>query len=193
MKRKTAKEILAASFVELAAKKSVDKITIQEIVDNCGYSPATFYRNFRDKYDLITWVHTRGVAGIMGRMDTNSYDKWKQTLREAANWFYNEKEYLINLLRHTDGYDSFMRHMVEIHYSALKKYILSVNGNHELDTKEKMLVRAFCLGAVGLVCEWILGQYRVTPEEIAGVCEEALPEPLKKHLLQTRENGFNLS
>ena len=34
--------------------KNVDnKITIQDIVDNCGYSPATFYRNFRDKYDLI--------------------------------------------------------------------------------------------------------------------------------------------
>lgn len=53
MKRKTAKEILTASFQELAEKKSVDKITIQEIVDNCGYSPATFYRNFKDKYDLI--------------------------------------------------------------------------------------------------------------------------------------------
>ena len=49
MKRKTAKEILTASFQELAAGKSIDKITIQEIVDNCGYSPATFYRNFKDK------------------------------------------------------------------------------------------------------------------------------------------------
>jgi hypothetical protein len=41
MKRKTAKEILTASFQELAAQKSVDKITVQEIVDNSGYSPAT--------------------------------------------------------------------------------------------------------------------------------------------------------
>lgn len=49
MKRKTAKEILMASFQELAAVKSIDKITIQEIADNCGYSSATFYRNFKDK------------------------------------------------------------------------------------------------------------------------------------------------
>ena len=33
MKRKTAKEILAASFQELAAVKSIDKITIQEIAE----------------------------------------------------------------------------------------------------------------------------------------------------------------
>ena len=45
MKRKTAKEILAESFRELA----------EEIADNCEYSPATFYRHFRDKYDLIAW------------------------------------------------------------------------------------------------------------------------------------------
>ena len=65
MKRKTAKEILTDSFREIAALKSVDKITIQEIVDNCGYSSATFYRYFKDKYDLIAWEHTRSVAEIV--------------------------------------------------------------------------------------------------------------------------------
>ena len=65
MKRKTAKEILAESFRELAKSKNIDKITIKDITDNCGYSPATFYRQFRDKYDLIAWEYTRGVAAIM--------------------------------------------------------------------------------------------------------------------------------
>ena len=68
MKRKTAKEILAASFRELAGRRPIDKITIREIVDNCGYSPATFYRNYRDKYDLIAWDYAQGTAGIMGRI-----------------------------------------------------------------------------------------------------------------------------
>lgn len=45
MKRKTTKEILAESFHELGELKPIDKITIQDIVDNCGYSPVTFYRN----------------------------------------------------------------------------------------------------------------------------------------------------
>ena len=49
MKRKTAKEILAESFREVAETKPIDKITIQDIVDNCGYSPATFYRQFSDR------------------------------------------------------------------------------------------------------------------------------------------------
>ncbi|MBQ7669567.1 MAG: TetR family transcriptional regulator, partial [Clostridia bacterium] len=51
--------MLAQAFREVAESKNIDKITIQDIVDNCGYSPATFYRNFKDKYDLIAWDHTR--------------------------------------------------------------------------------------------------------------------------------------
>ncbi len=82
MKRKTAKEILTASFQELAAEKSIDKIKIQEIVDNCGYSPATFYRNYKDKYDLIAWEHTRAVAEIVDQTSADDY-QWKQTLYDG--------------------------------------------------------------------------------------------------------------
>jgi AcrR family transcriptional regulator len=83
VKRKTSKEILAEAFREVAAKKNIDRITVQDIVNNCGYSPATFYRNFSDKYDLIAWDHTRSVAEIMGRI-SDSYS-WKQTLADGAN------------------------------------------------------------------------------------------------------------
>ena len=73
MKRKTTKEILAESFRELAEGKSVDKITVQEIVNNCDYSTATFYRHFKDKYDLIAWDYARKTAAIMGRINGKDY------------------------------------------------------------------------------------------------------------------------
>ena len=33
----------------------VEKITVKEIVEACGVTRQTFYRNFQDKYDLINW------------------------------------------------------------------------------------------------------------------------------------------
>ena len=53
MKQMTAREVLAESFRELAMEKSIERITVREIAENCEYSSATFYRHFRDKYDLI--------------------------------------------------------------------------------------------------------------------------------------------
>ncbi len=121
MKRKTTKEILAESFRELSAQKAADKITIKEITDNCGYSPAAFYRQFKDKYDLIVWDYTRGAAAIMGQIGGDF--TWEQTLLAGARWFQAERSCLANLFLHTGGQDAFIRRMTEINDEALKKHI----------------------------------------------------------------------
>ena len=47
VKRKTAEELLAESFRELAQDRDIDRITVQDIVKNCDYSIATFYRQLQ--------------------------------------------------------------------------------------------------------------------------------------------------
>ena len=76
MKRKTAKEILADSLHELAEGRQIDKITVREIAANCGYSSATFYRQFRDKYDLIAWDYARQIEKVMSRIGTDFFEKF---------------------------------------------------------------------------------------------------------------------
>ena len=45
-----------AEAVKICMKRTpVDRITVQQIVDVCGVTRQTFYRNFQDKYDLINW------------------------------------------------------------------------------------------------------------------------------------------
>ena len=187
VKRKTAKEILTESFRELADRQSVDAITVRDITQNCGYSTATFYRQFRDKYDLIAWEHTRRVAEIMGRIGVNGYT-WRQTLIDGALYFKAEKEYLANLLRHTSGLDSFVRYKTEINFDALKQHILKVTGRDALDVRLEMYVRIYVLGTVALTCEWILGRYGATPEELAEVFEQSIPLPLREYLLDDEKD-----
>lgn len=181
MKRKTTKEILTESFRELAESRSIDKITVQEIVDNCDYSTATFYRHFKDKYDLIAWGYAHDAEEIMAQLSENN-TRWKQTLMDWAAYFQTEKEYLANLFLHTSGHDSFIQYMAEIHYRAFTKHLLAASRQNELDEKTSLLARAYCLGTVCLSCEWILGKYSVTPEELAEIFEKAAPLPLLEYL-----------
>lgn len=87
------KEILAESFWELAARKNIEEITVKDITENCRYSSATFYRHFRDKYDLIVWAYTESVAETMNKIGIDGY-AWKKTLLEGA------KQPSHGLLRH---------------------------------------------------------------------------------------------
>lgn len=183
MKRKTAKEILAETFREIAEKKPVDRITVQDIIENSGYSKTTFYRSFKDKYDLMAWDYIRGHRQIMAQTKNADYE-WKRTLMEGALLFNDQKEYLKNLLLHTNGLDSFSRYMKNIHFESLKKCVLYASGQKELDVKTEMYVREYCQGTVDLTCDWIMGAYDVTPEELAEVYENTLPIPLRGFLLK---------
>lgn len=181
MKRKTAKEILAESFRELAEKKKVDKITVRDIAENCGYSTTTFYRHFKDKYDLIAWDHTRYVSQIMDRVGKDGYS-WNQTLYEGMVYYEKNKEYLANLLQHTAGYDSFIHNMTEINCAALSNCILKSGKIGAIDEETEIYIRMYCMGTTALNCEWILGKYSVSPEQLAAIHETALPKPLYKYL-----------
>lgn len=181
MKRKTAREILAESFYELSETKDIDKITIREIAENCGYSPATFYRNFRDKYDLIAWAYTESLAKIMGRIESEGYT-WEDILLQVAGLFEKERDYLANLLLHTTGHDAFLRHMGNINTETLRSHILRNNGGRKLDERTEAVIRVYCLGTVSLSCEWILGEFTASREELADIYEKALPEVLQPYL-----------
>ncbi len=76
--------------------------------------------------------------------------------------------------------DSFIQYMADINYRELEKHILSASGKQDLDEKTAMLIRTYCLGTVCLSCEWILGKYRATPEELAEVYKTALPPTLRE-------------
>lgn len=178
MKRKTAKEILAESFRELAANKSFDKITVRDITGNCGYSPATFYRQFKDKYDLIAWEYAVRTEEILDRAGAGS-GEWKQTLLDTAYRYRDEKDYLANLLLHTSGHDSFVQYMTEINTRELTRFIKRITSSAHMDRKMEMYIRLYCMGTVCLSCEWILGKYTVSPEEMAEIYENAVPAPLQ--------------
>ncbi len=182
MKRKTARELLADSFRELAGEMNVDRITVRAIVQNCGYSQATFYRQFKDKYDLIAWDYSRQVSGIMDRVGTDGYT-WRQTLADGAVWFDAQREYLANLFLHTNGLDAFIRNMVETNYRHLRACVVRAMDGAEPDERMEMFMRVYCHGTVSLTCEWVLGKYRADVAQLAEVFENFLPAPLMKILI----------
>ena len=90
--RKTTKALLADSLKELAKFKSVDKITVKEIAQNCGMTPPTFYNHFRDKYDLMAWIYNQRVEESLKNFGNgDSFEdvicKWLEIVLEDENFY----------------------------------------------------------------------------------------------------------
>ena len=47
---------------------------------------------------------------------------------------------------------------------------------------QRRYIRIYCLGTVSLTCEWILGKYQASPEQLAEIYKNALPLPLHPFL-----------
>ena len=52
----TTKLALEAALKKELLTKSLDKITINELAEDCGISRMAFYYHFKDIYDLVEWV-----------------------------------------------------------------------------------------------------------------------------------------
>lgn len=116
--RRTTKELIAASFMELAETKPIDKITVREVAANCAITTVTFYNHFRDKYDLIVWSYIDYGKSTMQKIGTDGY-RWRDTLFESAHKFAQNRGFLLNALHHTSGHDSFVSHMERINIDLL--------------------------------------------------------------------------
>ena len=55
------KQLIAETLAGLLERKSVDKITVKELVETCGISRQAFYYHFQDIMDVIEWTAAQAL------------------------------------------------------------------------------------------------------------------------------------
>lgn len=53
------KQAIAEALISMLEEKSLDKITVKDLVEGCGICRQTFYYHFQDLMDVIEWTITR--------------------------------------------------------------------------------------------------------------------------------------
>ena len=183
MIRKTTRELLADSFIELAQHKPVNKITIADIASNCGMTPPTFYRYFRDKYDLIAWIYVREAERFLGRVGRDGYT-WRDTVRDGMRYFAENRRYALNALKHTSGQDSFIGQKTRLDLEFITGVIRKKLMTEEIPEALLVTVKLYLYGAEHYLCEWLVDDMPLPWEEVARLMEACVPEALRPYLCE---------
>ena len=96
----TTKLALEASLKKLLLKKPVDKITINDLTEDCGISRMAFYYHFKDIYDLIEWACLED--GKRALADKKTYSTWSEGLEQIFEAVLENKPFILNVLRKND-------------------------------------------------------------------------------------------
>lgn len=118
-------KLLQEAFIELAAERGFDAMTIGDIVKRANVNRATFYRHYQDKYDLLEQIFQEAVSqfardlGPPGEVaksmnPQNPPERWVKFFehfaeherlyrsllgRKGSSWFAaNMRDYFIRLL-----------------------------------------------------------------------------------------------
>ena len=104
------KSAVASAFLEMAARKDVDKITVKDLVEACGISRQTFYYHFRDIVDVLEWTARQGVERLLAQ------SLKAPSPREALKLFVNfaaESQPMVRRLLNSQRREAMERIMVE--------------------------------------------------------------------------------
>lgn len=166
---------LAEAMKNCMKKMPVEKITVKEIVAECGTTRQTFYRNFQDKYDLINWYFDRillesfqhmgeGKTAYEGLVNKFHYIEEEKLFFKAA--FRNDDQ---NCLRDHD-FQLILR-FYENQIQAKTKQPIPENLHFQLEM--------YCQGSVYMTTQWVLGDMKKRPEKMAENLVKAMPAELE--------------
>lgn len=165
---------LADSIKGCMKTKPVDKITVQNIVDGCEVTRQTFYRNFKDKYDLINWYFDKLVLESFAQIGV---DKTVcQSLTEKFQFIQKESVFFTEAFR-SDDYNSLKEHDFEL-IMGFYTELLTHRLKEPLSDEIQFLLEMYCRGSVYMTVKWVLSGLQKTPGEMAASLVEAMPPKL---------------
>lgn len=63
------KKALAASLKKLMESRPLSKITVRDIIEDCGVNRKTFYYHFQDIFDLVKWMFEEEAIEVVKQYD----------------------------------------------------------------------------------------------------------------------------
>ena len=164
----TRKAIMAA-FVTLLNEKPLDKITIKDIVEECGINRNTFYYHFEDKYDLVNWYFQSGITRFL--VELSAYSSWNALLAALETYFLENKVFYCNALAY-NGQNSLQQYMFDYLRSIFEQNARELNPDASAEETRK--IGQFFAGAMmGILIPWVLSGMK--NNALSNVSELSIP------------------
>ena len=149
---------------KLLLEKPLNKITINDITEDCGVNRMTFYYHFKDIYDLVDWILAEDAAKAMeGR---RGFGTWSEAYLNVLHQLQDNKTLVLNVYR------SVGREQVEQYLYRLLDPILKDFADREChditvqDADKQFVVDFYKYALVGMTLEWTRRDMKGDPKKM---------------------------
>ena len=160
------KRALADSLKKAMRSKPFSKITVSEIIQDCGVNRKTFYYHFEDIYALLKWMFDEEAVEVVKNFDLLVH--YEEAIRFAMD-YVDENDYIISCAYDSMGRDAMKRFF----YTDFLGIVTSVID----EAQEKMHVKAdpnfkayaakfYTEALAGMLLDWVKEKDKSDREQV---------------------------
>lgn len=159
------KKLMAESLKDIMKKKPFSKVTVSEIIKDCGLNRKTFYYHFQDIYDLLKWTLEEEAIEVVKDFDlTVDYEKAIYYVMD----YVEKNDYIVNCACDSMGLDQikwfFYNDLKEIISYTINKAEASLHTRLKPDFKD-FASRFYTEALAGMLIEWARGKESLDKEK----------------------------
>lgn len=177
------KKKLASSLKHFMMSKSLDKITVTDIVKDCNVNRKTFYYHFEDIYDLLKWILEEEAVEVVKQFDLMV--DYKEAILFVID-YVEKNAHILACAYDTLGREEMRRFLYQDFISIIRSLIDGAEKESDTFTEQdfkQFLSNFYAESLAGILIEWFKNPGNQNKEQIVEylsiIFRSSLPEILK--------------
>ncbi len=177
MAKYTQKAIIE-SFMELLQKKSLDKITVKDIIEETEVNRNTFYYHFQDIYDLLESAFEEEAVKFRSEADpkNNFYEEYIRTV----NFLLDHSDAIIHI------YNSKSRDVIKTYLESAASFFIgrfveeAAEGSKLSENGKNYIIYFYTDAIIGITLRWIEGSMMDSKEVLIKTVSDSFNATVKQ-------------
>lgn len=141
------------SFIKLLDERPLSKISVRDIVEDCGVNRNTFYYHFADIPSLVEALTREEIDRIIAQ---NARIASLSEVLDVATSLICEHRQAVLHLYNSSHRDIFERHLMETANYTAQKYMDTAFPDADiLESDREIIVRIYACECYGLIVDWL--------------------------------------
>ena len=172
-----ARILLKKAAYDLISEKPIENLNTKNILELAEVSKQTFYRYYKDKYDLANEIYKELVQdNIVSPSKINTIDDWETMYRKQFKVFRDNIDFIRHLYSSSETsctVEYEIQETIKLDRELLKKRGADIN-----DPRIMFAIQAKDVGGTYMMRDWILGGMQVSDDEMVERFKLIIPNVL---------------
>lgn len=150
---KLTQKAIMQTFLKILQKKSLDKITVKDIIETTGINRNTFYYYYDDIYDLIDAIFKEESKKVLSEVKNNCtfYEEYVR----AASIVLDNKQAIAHIYN-SKSKDILFDYLEQVTEACVRKFVIKYSSSYNLSEEGIDYITYFYSSAIiGSTMHWV--------------------------------------